>query len=197
MVSTHPGRHTPGYLPHFDPGSAVQSIVIRLADSLPQSRLLQLQAALPREQVAERRLAIEEWLDRGAGACALLRPECAKVVQDQLLPFDGERYKLHAWCVMPNHVHFLMQVFEGFPLAKNIQSIKSYSARQLNHLLGSSGRVWEPEYFDRLIRSEEHFRNEVEYIEYNPVAAGLCKLAQDWPFSSAQWRQGGIPPKIG
>jgi REP element-mobilizing transposase RayT len=197
MDGVHPGLHSRGYLPHFDPGSAVQSIVIRLADSLPQAKLLEMQRALPVERVAERRMAIEAWLDRGAGACFLRRPECANIVQDQLLHFAGERYKLYAWCVMPNHAHILMHVFQGYPLSKSLQSIKSYSARRLNELLGTSGRIWEPEYFDRWIRSDEHFRNEVEYIEYNPVAAGLCRLAQDWPFSSAQWRAGAMPPRIG
>jgi type I restriction enzyme R subunit/putative DNA methylase len=196
MSGSHPGWHSRGYLPHFDPGSLIQSITFRLADSLPKSRLLELQNQIPKSQSAAKRAKIEEWLNQGAGNCILSRTDCAKLVQEQLQFFDGQRYRLLAWCVMPNHVHCLLHIYEGYPLSKTLQSIKSYSGRRINELLKSSGPVWEPEYFDRFIRDADHFTTEVQYIENNPVAAGLCKQPEDWPFSSAQWRLSGNVPQV-
>jgi hypothetical protein len=92
------GWHSRGYLPHRDDLRLLQSITFRLADSLPQPRLLQIEeilAALPPDQreVARRR-QIEGWLDSGIGCCALRHPALAAVVEDALLHFDGARYRL-------------------------------------------------------------------------------------------------------
>jgi putative DNA methylase len=57
----------------------------------------------------ELRRRIEEYLDAGHGACWLRRPEIAALVEGALRYFDGQRYRLLAWCVMPNHVHTLIR----------------------------------------------------------------------------------------
>jgi REP element-mobilizing transposase RayT len=175
MSGEHPGWHSRGYLPHFDPGVLVQSVTFRLADSLPKSKLLELEHSVPKGQHAQLRAQIEDWLDRGAGSCALRNPACAAIVQDALLFFDTHRYRLLSWCIMPNHVHLLLLIFDGHPLDRVMHSIKSFTATKINQLLGLRGPLWQPEYFDRFIRSADHFANEVNYIEYNPVAAGLCQ----------------------
>jgi type I restriction enzyme R subunit/putative DNA methylase len=109
----HPSLQNPskgwywrGYLPHFDNQSVWQSITFRLADSLPQNKLQQLEnelSSLPKEkQDLHRRKTIETWLDTGMGCCALKHSQMDDVVQETFLRFDGEKYRLLAWCIMPN-----------------------------------------------------------------------------------------------
>ncbi len=131
---------------------------------------------------------MDKYLDEGHGARPLADARVAGLVQDALLHFDGERYLLHAWAVMPNHVHVLLTPIEGHSLAKITHSWKSFTANQANRLLGRTGEFWQRESFDRFIRNEEHFAAEVDYIEGNPVAAGLCREPTDWAFSSASLR---------
>ncbi len=185
-----------GYLPHFETREKMQSITFRLADSLPQSKLAELEhelAHLPEDQQGlERRKKIDQWLDAGMGCCALRHPALAQVVQDSLFRFDGERYKLLAWCIMPNHVHVLIRPEAG--LGKIVQSWKSYTGRWAlahNAELGlgvpgnSPGKAfWMREYWDRYIRDKKHYEAVVDYIHNNPVKAGLCKVMEQWRWSS-------------
>lgn len=107
-------------------------------------------------------------------------------MQETLLRFDGERYLLMAWVVMPNHVHVLAQFDKQYPLSGVLHSWKSYVAHQANQMLGRSGSFWQKEYFDRFIRNDNHYRNAVMYIENNPVKAGLVNSPEEWLFSSAK-----------
>ena len=113
------------------------------------------------------------------------RPEIAALVRDALSRFDGERYRLLEWCVMPNHVHVLIRQEPGFPLAEIVRSWKVFTAREANAILRRTGRFWMREYHDRCIRDENHLAVAVAYIRNNPVKAGLCERAEDWPWSSA------------
>jgi hypothetical protein len=94
------GWYSRGYLPHFDSLGAMQFITFRLADSLPQTVLNQLEKELEEvpenQRVRERYRRIERWLDAGLGCCALGHPRMAEVVQETLLMFDPERYRLIA-----------------------------------------------------------------------------------------------------
>ena len=99
---------------------------------------------------------------------------------------DREQYDLHAWVVMPNHVHVLFTPREGFELPAIVQAWKSVSARRTNRVLASRGRLWQEDYFDRFIRNARHFHEVVGYIEWNPVDAGLCECPEEWPFGSAR-----------
>jgi REP element-mobilizing transposase RayT len=110
------------------------------------------------------------------------------MVQNALLFFDEKRYKLHAWVIMPNHVHVLVHVFDGFPVAGTVQSWKGFSAREANKLLGRQGAFWQRDYYDRYIRDDDHYCDAVEYIHNNPVKAGLVKIREDWEFSSVSVR---------
>jgi putative transposase len=101
------GWHSRGYLPHFDSPETVQFVTFRLADSLPAAVA---EALGHREDNVHR---IERELDAGLGACWLGKPEIASLVQDALLHFDGERYRLIAWCLMPNHVHVVIDILDG------------------------------------------------------------------------------------
>jgi putative DNA methylase len=178
-----------GYQPHFDLPNLVQAITFRLADSLPQTVLEEMArelAAYPetkRQTERERRIAAH--LDAGHGACWLKDARVATLVENALLHFDGQRYRLLAWCVMPNHVHALVETKEGFPLSEVVHSWKSFTANEANKILGRIGDFWQREYHDRFIRDDDHYRNAVFYIENNPVRAGLAKGAETWRYSSA------------
>jgi REP element-mobilizing transposase RayT len=99
--------------------------------------------------------------------------------------FNGERYILAAWVVMPNHGHILLKPLPGFSLTSIMKGLKGNTANQANKFLGRKGRFWHPDYFDRYIRDETHFRKTVRYIENNPVKAGLVETPDQWEYSSA------------
>jgi REP element-mobilizing transposase RayT len=188
------GWHWRGYLPHFDGGAIPQSVTFRLADSFPKVCLDAWRAELRQLTRAkadvEMRRRIEGYLDAGHGACHLRDPRVADLVQNALLYFDGTRYRLHAWVIMPNHVHVLFTPVEGESLSAIVHSWKSYTAKEANRLLGRQGQFWEEDYFDRFIRNEEHFAAVAAYIESNPVKAGLCGCNEEWRYSSAGYRAG-------
>jgi REP element-mobilizing transposase RayT len=125
------------------------------------------------------------YLDAGYGSCSLREEHIAQLVEEALLHFDGQRYRLLAWVIMPNHVHVLTEVLPGHPLAEIVHSWKSFTAKEANTILGRSGAFWQPEYFDRFIRDEQHLANAIRYIHDNPVKARLVGRAEEWPYSSA------------
>jgi putative transposase len=181
----HAGWRTRGYLPHWDAAEAVQHVVFRLADSLPAKVLADLDRA-PTELRLER---AEMTLDKGLGRCALRDPQLARMVEDALRHFDCVRYRLHAWCVMPTHVHTLLAETEAWPLANVIHSWKSFTAHKASTMGRWHGRLWAREYFDRWMRDDAQADAARAYIEFNPVAAGLCARPEDWPWSSAHRRR--------
>lgn len=158
-------------------------------DSLSVHVLHRIKADTPNSRMDLRNQFIEAYLDSGTGRCWLADPAIAKIVQDSLLGFDGERYRLLAWVVMPNHVHLILEVHDGYPLSKLMFYLKGSTARETNRKLGRSGSFWQKEYFDRVIRDETHFRRAVEYIHFNPVKANLADLPEHWEFSSASHQE--------
>lgn len=196
------GWYSRGYLPHFDTIHALQFITFRLADSLPSDVVRRLELDLRQVKPGEdresaKRMRIDQWLDAGHGCCALDHPAVAKTVQDALLKFDGVRYLLIAWCIMPNHVHVLIEPKEA--LSKLVQSWKSYTGRwalQRNaelELRVPGKRFWMPDYWDRYIRDQRHFEQVIDYIHQNPVVAGLCSKPEEWIWSSARDRGAPAP----
>ncbi len=179
------GWRSRGYLPHFDRPGLMQMVTFRLADALPSDKLLDLRDNPMKPLDARGRQRVEDLMDSGHGACHLRDPRIAQSVEDNLLHFDGIRYHLLAWVVMPNHVHVMIEVLSGSSLSQIVQSWKSYTSKEANCLLGRSGRFWQPEYFDRAIRDVRHFNAAMTYIHENPVKAGLVQRPEDWPYSSA------------
>lgn len=183
------GWYSRGYVPHFDAGPTPQMVTFRLIDSFPTKCLGEWAEELAALEAAkaeyERRHRIEEYLDRGLGTACLALPAVAQIVLQALQCFNGQRYQLHAWTVMPNHVHVMFTPRSGESLSKILHSWKSFSANRANSVMGKSGPFWQREYFDRAIRNEEHFEAAIEYIHNNPVKAGLCQTSADWLFSSA------------
>jgi valyl-tRNA synthetase len=182
------------YLPHWTREGATYAVGFRLADSLPakvlESWKKEREEIVQRAKSQERSLTtlerkelhqlysarVESFLDAGQGACHLRIPEVAEVVQNALQHFDGQRYELIAWAVMPNHVHAVVRPLPGHELEGILHSWKSFTAKQANTILGRQGQFWQEEYYDHLIRDEEDFCGNVNYILANPAKAGL----KDW-----------------
>ncbi len=194
--SPEPHWHSRGYIPHFDSPGSIQHVTFHLADSLPKAVLDRFEDEirdLPEsEQEVERYRRIEAWIDAGHGCCLLRDPRAAQLTQDALLHFDGVRYHLLGWAVMPNHVHVLFEQMKGWKLSGVVTAWKSYTGRRLMPKLralpgmGSARHVWYREYRDRYVRDQRHFQAVMAYIHNNPVAARLCDTPEAWPWSSAR-----------
>ena len=200
------GWHLRGYLPHYDDGRSIQSITYRLIDSLPAEVVIKL-----REQNLDdeaQRVEIEKYLDAGLGSCVLREAGNAQAVIDAWKHHEGVAYHLHAWVVMPNHVHVLVEPLAGKPIGEIIAAWKSVSTRRIlaagskpgsatalgrnppacrpSIRVAAKRQLWQPDYWDRYIRNERHYRAVIEYIHQNPVKAGLVAKAEEWPWSSAK-----------
>ena len=182
-----------GRLPHWEMEGGVYFVTFRLADSLPQSILAEWrrsrEAALarardggaltPRERqriAALFRERVQAHLDAGVGACHLAKPGVAELCAEALRHFDGSRYRLFGWCVMPNHVHVVLRLLGGHRLSDTLHSWKSYTGTEANRLLGRRGALWAREYHDHLVRDEREFFRILRYVADNPARAGL----RDW-----------------
>jgi REP element-mobilizing transposase RayT len=115
----------------------------------------------------------EACLDECHGACVLRRPELAQVVADSLHHFDGQRYFLTDFVVMPNHVHVLVAFPSAEQMLAQCDSWKHYTAVKINWVLQRRGRFWEPDAFDHLVRSAEQFEHLRRYIQDSPANARL------------------------
>jgi REP element-mobilizing transposase RayT len=175
--------HSRGRLPHWEVDQAVYFITFRLIDSLPREvaaalslerqRMLRGVASAEERMNLDRAFSIrlDHYLDQHHGSCILR--EHGELVADALKYFDRQRYELHAWCVMPNHVHVLMYVEYGRDVPDILHSWKSYTAHEID-----KGVIWQREYFDRVMRSPREFADTRTYIRANPGKAGLRK----WPW---------------
>ncbi len=191
----HKHWHSRGYLPHCDVPGLIQAVTFRLADSLPSEVLEGLKYAAGDNKEQHKR--VDTLLDAGYGACWLKQPEIAARVEDALLHWDGTRYHLLAWCVMPNHVHALIETHTDFPLPDVVHSWKSFLAHAINQHLGRTRAVWMHDYFDRYVRDDHHLAAVIAYIHANPVKAGLVSDEPDWPYSSARLiRTAGVSPAL-
>jgi REP element-mobilizing transposase RayT len=184
------------YLPHWTKGGAVYAVAFRLIDSLPQEvlaawrsereaivanakgqgRPLTAHEATRLDELYSER--VETYLDANHGSCWLRDVRIARTMSDALMHFDRKRYNLLAWCVMPNHVHAVVQPLPGFELASILHSWKRHVASEANKLLGRTGAFWQPEYYDHLTRDEDDLVHAVEYAYHNPGHAGW----ENWPW---------------
>ena len=97
------------------------------------------------------------------------------------------RYDLDFGVVMPDHGHLLLQPLQVSPgvwheLPDFMKSLKGVSARRINQLLGTSGPVWQEEYFDRIARDEREYEEKRDYMWNNPLKAGLVADPEDWEY---------------
>ncbi|MEI8292775.1 MAG: transposase [bacterium] len=166
----------------------MQFVTWRLADALPQGLLKEWmeERAIwlglhpsPWSEETEREYRrhfsqrMEQWLDAGHGACILGQAEFSEIVEKTLRHFDGVKFDLIAYVIMPNHIHLIVKPTKEKNLSKLVQGWKSWSAREINRRLGQEGTVWQEEYWDRLVRDEAHLERCIRYIANNPAKAGL------------------------
>lgn len=187
-------------LPHWAQAGAISFITWRTWDSMPQpvlDRWFVDRAAWLREHGIDStkpnwRLELEKlddrlvrnfldtfwnrWqdeLDAAYGECVLRRPNLAQIVMNSLRHFDGERYLMLDFVVMPNHVHLLTAFPDDGTMLEQCESWKHFTAVRINARLRRKGRFWQPDAFDHLVRSDEQFTYLRRYIADNPVRAGL------------------------
>ena len=185
--------------PHWSQAGAVTFITFRTHDSIPQEvvqrwereKLDWLQRRghdtskhwsdiVPTLATEEREAFLKEFnrhrevfLDTCHGRCLLRRPELAQIVADSLLHFDGERYRMGDFIVMPNHVHLLAAFATAEVMKEQCDSWLHYTAFRINQTIGEKGKFWQQEPFDHLVRSPEQYDYLRQYIADNPLKAGL------------------------
>lgn len=195
------------HMPHWRQDGATYFVTFRLNDSLPQARLRELRAFRenwerthppPRNPATQDALAkeifqrIERWLDRGYGACHLRKAPVADQLEEAMKHFDGERYELGCFAIMPNHLHTIVRPLQSdcHSLESIVGSWKSFSSRTINKLLKRTGPLWQDESYDRIVRDEEHLWRTIQYIGRNPrqarVREGEFRL-----WLRPEWEQAG------
>jgi cobyrinic acid a,c-diamide synthase len=170
-------------LPHWHQEDKTVFVTFRLADSLPQSKLQELQAFKAQwlrehpqpwddntrnDYEKSVRQKTDRWLDQGYGSCILALPDVRKMVADALLAKHGTSYWLHHFVIMPNHVHLLVTPIGNNSLTKTFGGIKQYTARIINLDRGTKGDVWQRRTFDHLVRNESQYERCISYIKDNP-----------------------------
>ena len=170
----------------------LQLITLRLADSLPPCAMQILQeevrAQPPEERVLFRRRRLDHHLQQGHGCCLLAHPNMAAEVADALESQNRKRYKLIAWCIMPNHAHILLEPTYSMP--RIVQAWKTATTRwMLMHKeelqLPTPGRMlWMRDYWDRYIPDAREIPPAIRQVHNSPVAAGLCTQPAKWRWSS-------------
>ena len=188
---------TRGYIPHDIDPERIQSVTIRLYDAVPKhvishwQKELNWHEGLPSKDLRQLklRIRIDKYIDKGYGICWLAKPDIAEMIEEMLLHDDGIKYNLMAWCIMPNHLHAVIEFIEHYCLEHVLQTWKSVSSHKANQLLHRKGPFWFREYFDRYIRNSSHLNDVIEYVENNPVKAGLVSSRELWRWSSAFYRR--------
>ena len=209
-----------GRLPHWFVPGAAHFVTWRLAETLPIKAILRLRekkAQLLKRPAQDRSIIehhrrihkllfadYDRLLDTSSTRLWLRDAAAATIIRDNLLHHDGQKYVLHAWCVMANHVHALFTPNISLPpheaviddatigetadatspLSSVMHSLKSYTANQLNRLLNRSGQLWQHESYDHWIRDDEELERVLLYIIWNPVKAGLVNRPEQWRWSS-------------
>jgi REP element-mobilizing transposase RayT len=131
------------------------------------------------------RRQVERYLDKGHGACHLRRPDVAGLVCGAMRHFEGQRYVLKEWVVMPNHVHVVLWPMPNELLSEILKSWKQFTSRRAKPMCGVNEKhFWQVESFDHWIRNDEEKARICRYIRNNPVTAGLCAAPEDWQWSS-------------
>ncbi len=195
-------------LPHIQPPGVTLFVTFQLAGSLPDKVIRQLQIekecnmemisrmADPRQRdemvYFEHRRHFGRWDDalnqNTKGPFWLREYKIAKLVSDDFHSYDNVRFSLICLNIMPNHVHAVFTPLKKenrgyWPLSAIMHSIKGYSAREANKILGRAGKFWHKESFDHVVRDEEELNRIVRYVLNNPVKAGFVKKWDEWKWS--------------
>jgi putative transposase len=200
---------TQGMLPHWRQDRRTYFVTWRTADSIPAKLFKQWQTerdawlqerSITRDQLnilpAEQRreyhdLHSSRWqnhLDDCHGECLLRRLDIRNVIEAALRHFEGQRYELGDFVLMPNHVHLLVTPADGEDIERLCFSWKRFSGGSINKLLGRQGEFWQPESFDHIVRSASALQKTQAYIAENPVKARL-KEYEFTLYQPASWRE--------
>lgn len=182
-------------LPHWQQDGKLYFVTWRLADSLPQEQLAQLEAdrtawvrrhgnalvrhlspALREEWYNLFHRRVQRWLDAGYGSCILKRPDAQRIMIDALHFFDGQRYRPGSFAIAGNHVHVLVAPRAGIDLSAILHSWKSFTANAINKVVGQQGRLWMDENFDRLVRDRTHLERIERYIARHEQQGAYVEL---------------------
>jgi len=177
-------------LPHYQIPGAEYFITFRLIGSLPQALLKEFKETndgeLPDSMIERKKQEfIQGILDKGGyGPTWLKRPEIASIIMDSLFYRDGDIYELYGFCIMPNHVHLIFRHIGqekngGNTVPEILHSLKLYTARKANKILGRTGQFWQHESYDHIIRDNDELHDILVYTLYNPVEAGLVERWED------------------
>ena len=170
-------------LPHWEQTGKIHFLTFRLGDSMPQEMIRQYKEEKNRFMIAHPQPwnqqiyneyhnlisnPIEKYLDSGYGDCVLKDAAVRQILIDAIDYYDGKRYLVLAYVIMPNPVHMLIVPAIGYELYDSIGSVMRFSARGINRITEKRGRLWQPEPFDTIIRNHTHYTNTLEYIRHNP-----------------------------
>jgi len=152
--------------------------------------------------------AYDEYLDLHRDIHWLDNPHVAALTRRSLYFWNGKKYGLCAYCILPNHVHILIRPFDlepasesdreslepgeitdsGSPLSSILHSLKSYTAHEANKLLGRTGEFWQHESYDHWVRDVDELERIVVYIQANAVKAGIAGRPNEYYWCSAHDR---------
>lgn len=199
------------HLPHYQPLHASYFITFRLSGSLPVQIIKQYKLErMMREKMIKDDMnnnvknkiieirkkyfqKFDQLLDRcEIGPDWMRDPEIADIVREALHFRDGSQYNLHAYTIMPNHVHLVfdtnstcddsMKGISQYPVSAILENLKWYTALKANQQLNRRGTFWQQESYDHVIRNQEEFNRIVRYVINNPVKAGLVAKWEDYPY---------------
>lgn len=196
-----------GNLPHWYQPEVFYHVTFRLADSIPKEKVEQLKVdrenwhqkhknkkEFSKEEWKEyNRLfnqRVEEWMNSGYGSCLLKKRENAEIIANALKYFEGQRYDLDEWVVMPNHVHVLVKPKKEFKLSDILHSWKSFTANEINKKENRTGQLWMHESYDHIVRNEDALKAIRYYIRQNPIKAGIVAKASSFEQEKTQSRDG-------
>lgn len=170
---------TVGHLPHVSERQKLYAITFRLHDSLPHEVVMTYTEESKRtfgDNVPSFKTKREAFLykkmmeaiDAGYGECLLKDKTTRCIVEEALEYIDDNMAHVHAYVIMPNHVHAVLETLGETSIQQVMHSLKSYTALKINTCLQREGSVWQREYYDRIIRNEAHYTNAINYIHNNP-----------------------------
>ncbi len=194
-------------LPHYQEAGQVISLTWRLSFTLPvnlQKLLAEMKAIIQsyselkddnfvrNQKIKEYKEKVLQW-DNYLGKLRLpelklSEPKTANIIMSAFKFYDNNLYNLHSYCIMPNHIHLLLEPKEDdnnsyYKISDIIKRIKAFTAKEINKLNNQKGTIWCKDYFDRYIRNEKDYGNTIMYIMNNPVKAGLVENYIDWEYS--------------
>ena len=168
-----------GHLPHWSQYKKIYAVTFRLHDSLPLKVLKAFQKQCvemigeeihnfksKRDVLLQKKMM--EYMDAGYGECLLRHKDIRNIVEAAFEYISQTNVRVHAFVIMPNHVHCVLETLNEAEIQNVMHSIKGFTGTRINAYLHRKGCVWQREYYDRIIRTPNHYANTILYILSNP-----------------------------